>query len=233
MAVEKILILPGMDGTGKLLIEFMGELPASLRTEIPQYPTDRVLTYDDLAKMVRSLCEDSPPFVLMAESFSTPLAIRIAAENLANLQGLILCAGFARSPVRGAKRWVVSVLAPLLTRAVLPEAAIRAWLVGRDATSTLVRITRETIASVQPAILTARLRAVLACDVRADLLHVTVPLLYLQAQHDRLVRPRCLKGIRTIRPDVRAVVVDGPHFLLQREPQQTAHIVTEFLSGLP
>lgn len=125
------------------------------------------------------------------------------------------------------------MLAPLLMRAVMPEAAIRAWLVGRDATSTLVRNTREAIVSVQPAILTERLRAVLACDVRSDLRHVTVPMLYLQAQHDWLVRPRCLKEIRTIRPDVRDVVVDGPHFLLQREPQQTAQIVTEFLSSLP
>lgn len=233
MAVERMLILPGMDGTGKLLLEFMDELPASLHKETPQYLTDRVLSYDDLAKLVRSLCEDSPPFVLLAESFSTPLAVRIAAENPANLRGLILCAGFATSPVRGVKRWVVSMLAPLLMRAVMPEAAIRAWLVGRDATSTLVRNTREAIVSVQPAILTERLRAVLACDVRSDLRHVTVPMLYLQAQHDWLVRPRCLKEIRTIRPDVRDVVVDGPHFLLQREPQQTAQIVTEFLSSLP
>ena len=229
MPVEKILLLPGMDGTGELLLEFMGALPAQIRREIPHYPTDLVLSYDQLAKLVRSFCEDSPPFVLMAESFSTPLAIRIAAESPANLQGLILCAGFATSPVRGVKRRLASMLAPLLMRVAMPEAAVRSRLVGRDASTSLVTAARAAIASVRPAVMSARLRAVLACDVRSDLHKVAVPMLYLQARHDRMVGPRCLEEILSIRPEIRAVVVDGPHFLLQREPQQTAQIVTEFV----
>jgi pimeloyl-[acyl-carrier protein] methyl ester esterase len=233
MRVERILILPGMDGTGKLLLEFMHALPGPVRKEIPQYLTDVVLSYGELAKLVRSMCEDSPPFVLIAESFSTPLAIRIAAENPANLRGLILCAGFATSPVRGVKRRLASILAPLLMRAAMPEAAIRAWLLGWDAPLALVRTTREVIASVRPAVLAARLQAVLECDVRVGLQKVTVPMLYLQARHDRLVGPRCLEEIRSIRPEMQAVVVDGPHLLLQREPQKTGKIVTDFVASLP
>jgi pimeloyl-[acyl-carrier protein] methyl ester esterase len=231
--VQRILILPGMDGTGKLLFDFMAALPDQMRREVSQYLTDVVLSYDQLANLVRSMCEDSVPFVLLAESFSTPLAIRIAAENPANLQGLILCAGFVRSPVRGVKCWLASMLAPALVSVPIPEAAIRSWLLGRDATSTLVSAAREAISSVKPAVLSARLRAVLACDVRPDLRKVKVPLLYLQARHDRLVSPRCLEEIRVIRPEIRVVVVDGPHFLLQREPGRTAKIVKDFLSSLP
>jgi hypothetical protein len=58
------------------------------------------------------ICEDSEPFVLLAESFSTPVAIRVAAENPTNLKGLILCAGFATSPVSGLPRmlgWLLAV----------------------------------------------------------------------------------------------------------------------------
>ncbi|HTW47945.1 MAG TPA: hypothetical protein VMD92_08350, partial [Acidobacteriaceae bacterium] len=62
---------------------------------------------------------------------------------------------------------------------------------------------------------------------------VAVPMLYLQARHDRLVPARCLGEIQRIRPEMRAVVVDGPHFLLQREPQQTAQVVTDFVANLP
>jgi pimeloyl-[acyl-carrier protein] methyl ester esterase len=228
-----MVLLLGMDGTGKLLLEFVHALPARIRKEIPQYLTDVVLSYDQLAKMVRSMCEDSPPFVLLAESFSTPLAIRIAAENPANLRGLILCAGFVMSPARGVTRWLALALAPLLMRAALPEAAIRSRLVGRDASRSLVTTVREAIASVQPAVLAARLRAVLECDVRSDLRRVAVPMLYLQAQHDRLVPARCLEEIRAVRPEIRAIVIDAPHFLLQREPRQTAEIVAAFLRDLP
>lgn len=233
MRVERILILPGMDGTGKLLLEFMQALPGSTRREIANYLPDVVLSYDELAKLVRSMCDDSPAFAIVAESFSTPLAIRIAAENPANLKALVLCAGFASSPVRGVKRLLASVLAPLLMRGAPPESAIRRWLLGWDAAPSTVAATREAIASVTPAVLSARLRAVLACDVREDLRNVTAPMLYLQARQDRLVPARCLEEIRGIRPEVRVEIVDGPHFLLQREPQTTAKIVAEFLAGLP
>lgn len=221
-----------MDGTGKLLLEFMRALPAHLRKEIPVYPADAVLTYEQLTRLVRSLCENSPPFVLLAESFSSPLAIRIAAERPKNLCGLILCAGFAASPVRGVKRRLGSALASLLMRVPLSEFAIRTWLLGRNAPSERVKGAREVIASVKPAVLSARLRAVLKCDVRDDLCKIEVPMLYLQARQDRLVRPRCLEEIRIIRPEIRAVVLDGPHFLLQREPQKATSIVAEFLASV-
>jgi pimeloyl-[acyl-carrier protein] methyl ester esterase len=232
MHVERMLILPGMDGTGKLLLDFMHALPAPIRKEVPVYLPDVVLSYGQLARMVRFMCEDSPPFVLMAESFSTPLAILIAAENPSNLRGLILCAGFASSPVRGAKRWLPAMLAPMLMRAPLPEAAIRSWLLGWDAPREMLKTAREVIASVKPAVRSARLQEVLKCDVRAELRKIAVPMLYLQARHDRLVGPHCLKEMRNIRPGIRAVVVDSPHFVLQREPQKAAEIVAEFLENL-
>ena len=233
MPVERMIILPGMDGSGELLLEFMQALPGPLRKAISTYVPDVVLSYEQLTTMVRSLCEDSPPFALMAESFSTPLAIRIAAERPANLRGLILCAGFASSPAQGIKRRLASALAPLLMRVPLTERSIRSRLVGQDTPAALVSTVREMIASVKPAVLSARLREVLACDVRADLRRIAVPMLYLRARHDRLVRPRCLSEIRRIRPEIRAVTVDGPHLLLQREPQKTAQIVADFVARLP
>lgn len=233
MPVERILILPGMDGTGKLLLEFMAahSLLASARKQIAVYPADAVLSYDQLATLVRSFCEESASFVLMAESFSTPLAIRIAAQRPANLQGLILCAGFAHCPVRAPMRWLAWLLSPFLLRAALPEFAIRKWLLGRDAPDLLVKTARDAIASVQPAVLSARLRSVLQCDARQELRRVDVPVLYLQARHDRLVSADSLDDIRAVKPDTRVAVLDGPHFLLQREPQRAAEAVTEFLSS--
>lgn len=221
-----------MDGTGKLLLDFAAALPEEIRREIPNYPKDVILSYEQLANLVRSMCEESPPFVLMAESFSTPLAIRIAAENPPNLRALVLCAGFATSPVRGLKRRLASLLAAALTRLPLPEAVIRSWLVGRDAQSALVNTVRETIASVSPSVLSSRLQAVFACDVRPDLSKIRVPILYLKARHDRLIDQHCLEEIRAILPGLDTEVVDGPHFLLQREPERCARIVSEFLTKL-
>jgi pimeloyl-[acyl-carrier protein] methyl ester esterase len=233
MQIEKILILPGVDGTGRLLLAFMDALPGLLHREIAIYPKDALLSYGQLASLVRENCKNSSPFVLLAESFSTPLAIRIAAENPSNLKGLLLCTGFARSPLRGIQRLFARSLSPLLMQLPMPETAIRMWLAGRDAPSSLIIAVRETIASVRTAVLSSRLRAICDCDVREDLGKIEAPIFYLQARHDRLVGAHCLEEIRNIRPDVRAAVLDGPHFLLQREPHKAAQIVTHWIEELP
>ncbi len=232
MLVNKILLLPGMDGTGKLLLDFSHALAPDMRREISIYLSDKVLSYEDLAKLVRYLCDDPEPFVLLAESFSTPLAIRIAAEKPANLKALILCAGFAASPARGLTRWLGWILAPALMRRELTGSTIRSWLIGADAPEPLVMAVREAMSSVRPEVLTERLRAILTCDARSALSQISVPMLYLQARHDRLVPGRCFEEIRHINTAIRCETVDGPHLLLQREPVKTAQIVTQFLERL-
>jgi len=232
MPVNRIVLLPGLDGTGNLLLNFSQALPSQMRKEIPIYLKDRVLSYEDLIKLVRSICEDSEPFVLLAESFSTPLAIQIAAERPKNLKALILCVGFASSPVRGFVRWVCWILAPIMMRAAPPDSAIRSLLIGGDAPEPLVGAVRAAISSVRSKVLAARLRAILGCDVRSLLNQVNVPMLYLQARHDRLVKPRCLEEIRRLRPDIETATIDGPHLLLPREPQKAAVIVENFLKSL-
>jgi pimeloyl-ACP methyl ester carboxylesterase len=222
-----------MDGTGDLLLDFLRALPSQMQKKIPIYLKDKILSYDDLAKLVRFICEDFEPEVILAESFSTPLAIRIAAEKPKNLKAVILCVGFAASPVRGLVRWLTWVLAPALMRFPLPESFIRSWLVGADAPEALVTAVRKTIASVQSSVLAARLRAVLRCDVRSELREIDVPILYLQARHDRLVQARCLDEIQRSRPDVQTSVIDGPHLLLQRETERTVKVVIEFIQRLP
>lgn len=232
LSAVRILLLPGMDGTGDLLLDFVRALPSQMHTRVPTYPKDRFLSYDDLAKLVRFTSEDFEPKVILAESFSTPLAIRIAAERPENLKALILCAGFAASPVRGMARWLGLALPPLSMRTPLPASAIRSWLVGGDAPEGLIQQVGETISSVRPNVLAARLRAVLRSDARSDLGKVQVPVLYLQARQDRLVRARCLEEIRQIKPDIQSRIIDGPHFLLQRYPTTMAAVVTDFITSV-
>lgn len=232
MPVTNLLLLPGLDGTGRLFRGFMHSLPKQVRSKAPIYGEDQFLTFDQLASAVRFVSPESEPFVLLAESFSTPIAIRLAAENPPNLRGLVLCAGFATSPAPGFLRLLGSMLAPVLVRAAITEPSIRFWFVGKDAPGSLVESVRAAISSVSPHLLSERLRAVLACEVRSDLSRVSVPLVYLQASNDRLVKRRSFEEIRRIKPEIQLIEVDGPHFLLQREPEKTAAIIAEFLQTL-
>jgi len=227
------VLLPGMDGTGQLFLDFVEFLPESIETVIVEYPTERFLSYAELDEFVRAACPVSTPFILLAESFSTPLAINHAASNPPNLIGLILCTGFATSPVQTWQRFLCSVFAPLIFRLPLPALAAKLWLVGPDAPSSLLKAVKTAIRLVRPAVLIARLRAVLACDARQQLTQVMVPVLYFQARQDRLVSASCLVELQRIMPQMKVTVLDGPHLLIQRRPQIVAEVVAEFAQRLP
>ena len=228
----KLMLLPGMDGTGDLYINFIGALPDAFETEVLRYPTDRFLSYEQLALFVGSATSISEPFVLVAESFSTPLAIQLAATKPPTLKGVVICAGFITSPVRGWLRPLCSLLSPVMFHGALPEFVAKYLLVGPNASRSLLVALRTAISSVKPKVLSARLRAVLTCDARAELEQVAVPILYLQAQQDRLVGKSCLEEIRRIKPKTTATVITGPHLLFQCEPHRTAECVGEFIQKL-
>lgn len=232
LPLPKLVLLPGMDGTGELFSDFVEALPSSFETEVVSYPTDRCLSYAELAPLVWTAIQATEPFVLVAESFSSPLAIQCAAKNPPNLKGLVICAGFAASPIRGWLRRTCLLLSPILCIRTLPEFAVRLLLLGSGANPSLMAKVRAVISSVARKVLSARFRAVLACDARADLARVGVPILYLQAQDDRLVKESCAEEILRIKPLATMERIAGPHLLLQREPQRSAQIVVEFVHQL-
>jgi pimeloyl-ACP methyl ester carboxylesterase len=221
-----------MHGTGELFSGFMGMIPEPKHVEALHYPPDASLSYSQLLGMVESIVPATEDFILLAESFSTPLAIQFAAINPPNLRGLILCAGFAISPIRGWRKSLAKLIAPLAFRLPLPKIAVSHFLVGPDAPDSLHAAVHTAICSVKPAVLTARLRQVLVVDARLALNKVSMPILFIQAQQDRLVGQSCLEEIQGIKPQIQVARIRGPHLILQREPQQSADIVSGFLNSL-
>jgi hypothetical protein len=71
----KLVLLPGMDGTGELFSEFAAALAGEFEIATVRYPTEQSLSYSELEGFVRAACPTSEPFVLLAESYSTPAAI--------------------------------------------------------------------------------------------------------------------------------------------------------------
>src|SRR5690349_11939308 len=92
-----LILLPGMDGTGELFGPLLAELPIELPVAVVSYP-DRAASYADHVAVARTELPRDRPFVLLGESFSGPVAVRLAAEAPSNLRGLILCASFLTCP---------------------------------------------------------------------------------------------------------------------------------------
>jgi pimeloyl-ACP methyl ester carboxylesterase len=226
-----LVLLPGMHGSSELFVDFASALPPSFNTRVLSYPNDLRLSNPELLDLIRAFVPASEPFILLAESFSTPLSIQFAAANPPNLKGLILCAGFATSPLRGVTRVLGRYLAPLLP--FMPAGLAGAIMVsGSHAPDSILGRLRSAINSVRPGVLVNRAHSALTCDVLDDLRRLNVHVLYLQAAHDRLVNPVCLEEMLRVKPDIEVALLNGAHILLQLMPRQSAEVVTSFVRRL-
>ena len=194
LAPKHMVLLPGLDGTGDLFVDFIAALPESWTATTVTFPTDRFLTYTDLRPFVATAVSQLERFVLVAESFSTPLAVWYAATNPPNLAAIVICAGFVRNPLHGWSGAVKALAKPWLFKLKPPRTILEYFLLGQHAPSGLLRSLRHALQRVSPDVLSGRLQEVLDCDARDDLRRTTVPLLYLEATyenpHGRLYRTR-------------------------------------------
>lgn len=224
-----LVLLPGLDGSGELFAPFMTELDPAVPVVVVRYPGDRTLGYAGLAAVAHSALP-AGPHVVLGESFSGPIAAMLAAGAPPNLKGVVLCCSFVRSPRPLLGR--LRALLPVLPLGWAPLGALGRVLMGRWWTAPMQTRLVGAMAALTPPALKARLHAVLTVDVSAALAASRVPLLYLQASRDFVVPHHAADTVRSIRPDARVETIQGPHFLLQASPVESARAIEAFLSEL-
>lgn len=227
----KLILMPGMDGTGELFAPLLRALGNSIEATVVRYPLNEPLGYSDLLPRVRAELPKSGPFVLLGESFSGPLAIMLAAEAPPGLRGVILCASFATNPIPWVPRFVRPLVQPVFFR-IMPRFAQVKALLGRYATPELRALLLKANAAVSPSVMAARARAILAVDVLAQFKACPYPTLYLRGQRDRVVRKRVLNGLLAVRPSLQVVMLPAPHLVLQVAPEESAEAIHAFVAAL-
>jgi pimeloyl-ACP methyl ester carboxylesterase len=227
-----LVLLPGLDGTGDLFRPLLAELPGWLHPVVVPYPRDRALGYEELLTLAAGALPANSPFVILGESFSGPLAVLLAARKPAGLRGVILCASFVRKPFRTLPAWLGALCVGPIFR-LWPAVLKLRSLPMRGELRGLLPLALTAIRSVRPEVVAARVRALLHVDTRPQLRALAVPLLYLQALRDPLIRKHNAEEIGSIRPDARLVRIDTRHFLLQLEPKRAAAAIAAFIETLP
>jgi pimeloyl-ACP methyl ester carboxylesterase len=221
------LLLPGLDGTGELFAECAQRLAPELGARVVRYPRDRPLGYQELERQI-----DLPQgrFAIVAESFSGPIGVSLAARHRERVSALVLVASFVRSPAPMLAR-LGALLGPLAFRVAPPAFALRHALVGSDAPADQVEALRGLIRSVPAAVLARRLREIAAVDRSAELAALALPVLYLAGARDRLVGPAVVDQLRSLKADLDVCVLDAPHLVLQRRPAEAAAAISTFLGS--
>ncbi len=220
----RAIVLPGLDGTGLLLDAFVASLAPVFDAEAVAYPAHGAGDYDALTHHAIARLPRDAPYILIAESFSGPIGIRIAAQRPEGLAGLVLCATFARTPDHMLPRPLARMVSRLPLR-WLPTAPLHAAMMGRWSTSEWRQRTEAALARIADATLRTRWNAVLQVDVTPLLAAIRVPVLYLQASRDRVVPRTSRQAIVEALPTSTMEIIEGPHFLLQVRAAGCAHAI--------
>jgi pimeloyl-[acyl-carrier protein] methyl ester esterase len=219
----ELLLLPGLDGTARLFDRLEECLGDRIPTRRLSYPADPAMGYAALADYVIANLSDKPT-ILLGESFSGPIAIDVAGRRPQDIAGVVLSSTFVRSP------WPSAMLrlAAKINAHNVPKILRRWAMMGQDANLGLQNEFDTVIRGLHADLIAARLREVSRVDASAGIEQITVPILALHGRHDRLVSFRRLEVLLRGKVQAACVLLDGPHMLLQVNPEQSAREIEGF-----
>lgn len=221
--MPKLVLLPGLDGTGLFFARLERALAGRVPLQVIAYPPDAGLGYAELPDYVGAKIGDGP-VVLLAESFSGPLAIRLAVTLPSQIKGLILAATFLTTPW---PRWMIEIAARS-SPSTVPRGWIDAVLRGGSDDPELAAQIAKIMAGFDPSVRSARLRAVARADARGDFARITCPVLALHGKNDWLVWPGPMRRATKAKPGAGMKLLAGPHMLLQTNATDAAREIDAF-----
>lgn len=225
-----LVLLPGLDGTGLVFEPLVKHLSAEIDAQIVRYPADRAISFQQHVDFARKQLPKKKPFVLLAESFSGPVALQLLAEPPNNLVGVIFVATFAHHPspfLLDAARFLPQKL--LLTLFSTTLCSRFFCLAGASADA--INIFHEALASVSLSVLSQRLQILAELPPPPETAFAK-PCLYLQASNDRLVPSRAVAPLQKHLPQLQVEQLSGPHIILLAQPETGARLINEFITTL-
>ena len=225
------MLLPGLDGTGRLFAPFTRRLRCD-EVHVVDYPRDQVLNNDALVSLICDRVEPGARHVVVAESFSGPVAVKYALQRSDDVAALVLCASFLQNPLPPAFRSLPRLASSTLFKLPLPGLLARLLLLDFQAPASLVRKVQAAVAEVDPVVLSARVRSLAEVDVSEQCSRLEMPVLYLQATDDQLVGDRGAMQVTRALPQAEVRQLDAPHLVLQTRPREAAMAITELLDAI-
>jgi pimeloyl-ACP methyl ester carboxylesterase len=217
---NRLLLMPGLDGSGELFAPLLPLLDRHFDTIVIRYPD--LDSFDDYVSHARAALPDSGPVALLAESFSSPVALALMAEDGARIRGAVLSAGFARSPRPLLSRAARYLPSGLMACKPLYRLGLDFYALGGGDYPRARALSMRLMPDFDTAAMRHRAMLLQRIDVTALLPKIENPVLCLRARRDRVVAARhsdiLLRGLR----NARCVDIDGPHLLLQARPRECA-----------
>jgi alpha-beta hydrolase superfamily lysophospholipase len=225
VVISKLVLLPGMDGTGELFEEFLSNFDGDyIVIPLPQSGSqDHVF----LANIIKEQLP-TEDFVLLAESFAGGIIPELLRQNNPHLKGVIFIASFLSSP----NQLLLSIakFLPIKSLASAPLSTIfhKFLLLGQGASKELLSKFITVTKSIPDLVLKNRLEVM--SQQRLPITTSDIPSIYIKALSDRLITSQKGREFTKVFSNIKYIEIEGPHFILQAQPKESARLVTEAIS---
>jgi pimeloyl-[acyl-carrier protein] methyl ester esterase len=227
IAPIKLVLLPGLDGTGELFEPLIRCLSPAISPQVISYPFEPMMSIDELVYFVESQLPEKE-FALLAESFSGLVALRLLPKISSRLTCVIFVGSFASPPKYFLLKLIHFLPFLLFFVKYIPKKLIRLLFLDEKATNAECLWLRNILVSVPKKLLVHRLRIISATKFSEPITPHCASY-YLAGTGDRLVPPKASVWFKKNILGLSIVKVDAPHFMLQVKPIELAEIIAQCL----
>ncbi len=220
-----IILLPGLEGTGHLFDAFVKCLPAGSQAKIVSYPTGTPLRYEQLEELVVPELPTSGKYIILAESFSGPIALALASRGGADLMAIVLVASFAYRALGRTGLLLARLPLSMICRLPIPNFVLRTFLLGRSASEDDLNRTRAAIGEVRPQVLACRVKEALTSDYGKRQRNRAARVVAIFAEYDHLLRVASRRSVMEVCPAAEVEVVAAPHLAFQVAPMAVLSVL--------
>ena len=214
----KIVLLPGLDGTGDLFEPILNQFPKYIDVAIIRYNNNKKQTYKELIEYVANqLPKDD--FILVAESFSGYIAYEIGLKRFKNLKQIVFVATFLTNP----RPIILNLIPSFIFRLHIPKFIIKWLFLGFNANNNIINLFQKTISNIPPEVIWFRLQEIKKLNPTNNRLNL--PTTYILATQDCLVPKSSLRDFQKLCQNLKIYPIEGKHLILQSKPKDCAKII--------
>ena len=217
----KILLLPGLDGTGLLFDKLIEEIPSAFDVEVVSYDSVEAVSYSDQAVEVAARLKSRDIFIV-GESYSGRVAYELCQILGKRVKGVVFLASFISRPS------VISRFATILPISLLKPSALSKFLLHMFGFNLAggPEIVTPVFCSLQKTDkrkLKSRLSNI--AKLANPNAKVGCPVTYVRPSTDLLVGGNSVKYLASMCPNFNQVIVSGGHFIAQSNPVLCAKVI--------
>lgn len=224
-ATRRLILLPGFDGTGLLFEPIRQYLEHYFQLEVVSF--DNSTTFDDYIDRVLTQIGDQP-CCLLAESFSGPIALRIAANHADKIDAVILSTTFIETPYKPICRIAAKLPDLILQNVLLLKTLVKTLCLNNTHDKRLANKVINIVKTLPAKTIKQRLQILSSYSSLDSQPTGDISWLCLHATDDRIVGEKQTRELIAMLSKPIVTEINGPHLLLQAAPKTCANTIIKF-----